>query len=68
MSVSHVQDSCSPIAGGFGACLEIGMDVGVAAVGGLVEMLSRVPDLERIAADRTRIIPITAAATSTNRL
>ncbi|WP_190814853.1 ISAs1 family transposase [Saccharopolyspora pogona] len=55
MSVSHVQDSCSPIAGGFGASVEIGMDVGVAAVGGLVEMLSRVPDPRKPRGVRHRV-------------
>jgi integrase len=44
VSVSHVQDWCSPVAGGLGASAEVGSDVGVAAVGRLVEMLGRVPD------------------------
>jgi predicted transposase YbfD/YdcC len=49
--VSHVQDSCSPIAGGFGAS----WDVGVAAVGRLVEMLSRVPDPRKPRGVRHRV-------------
>jgi predicted transposase YbfD/YdcC len=51
VSVSHVQDSCSPIAGGFGAS----WDVGVAAVGRLVEMLSRVPDPRKPRGVRHRV-------------
>jgi len=51
MSVLHVQDSCSSIAGEFGAS----WDVGVAAVGRLVEMLSRVPDPRKPRGVRHRI-------------
>jgi DDE_Tnp_1-associated len=51
VSVSHVQDSCSPVAGGLGAS----WDVGVAAVGRLVEMLSRVPDPRKPRGVRHRV-------------
>ena len=51
MSVSHAQDSCSPIAGGFGES----WDVGVAAVSRLVEMLSRVPDPRKPRGVRHRV-------------
>ncbi|WP_190816281.1 transposase family protein [Saccharopolyspora pogona] len=51
MSVSHVQDSCSPIAGELGAS----WDVDVAAVGRLVEMLGRVPDPRKPRGVRHRI-------------
>jgi predicted transposase YbfD/YdcC len=53
--VLHVQDSCSPITGGLGAFAEIGTDVGVAAVGRLVEMLGRVPDPRKPRGVRHRI-------------
>jgi predicted transposase YbfD/YdcC len=55
VSVSHVQDSCSSIAGGFGEPEEIGTDVGVAAVGRLVEMLERVPDPRKPRGVRHRV-------------
>lgn len=51
MSVSHAQDSGSLIAGGFGES----WDVGVAAVGRLVEMLSRVPDPRKPRGVRHRV-------------
>jgi predicted transposase YbfD/YdcC len=55
VSVSHAQDSCSPIAGGFDESVEIGADVGVVAVGRLVEMLSRVPDPRKPRGVRHRV-------------
>lgn len=51
MSVLHVQDSCSSSVGEFGAS----WDVGVVAVGRLVEMLSRVPDPRKPRGVRHRI-------------
>lgn len=55
MSVSHVRDSRSPGAGGLVASAEIGADVGVAAVGRLVEMLGRVPDPRKPRGVRHRV-------------